>query len=57
MATNREFNLRIHRESLKRTARILRLREQGKTWAEIAQIMKISRQRAYQLGTKVPMVA
>ncbi len=57
MATNREFNLRLHRESLKRTARILRLREQGKTWAEIGEILKISPQRAYQLGTKVPMVA
>jgi len=52
MATNIEFNERLRRESLKRTARILKLREQGKTWAEIGQAMKISRQRAYQLGTK-----
>ena len=52
MATNIEFNERLRRDSLKRTARILKLREQGKTWAEIGEIMKISRQRAHQLGTK-----
>ena len=52
MATNHDYNERLRRESLKRTARIQRLRDQGKTWAEIGAMMKISPQRAQQLGAK-----
>ena len=46
------YNNRLRAASLKRTAKITKLRQEGLTWAEIGKLLKISRQRAQQLGSK-----
>jgi len=53
MATNIEYNNRLRAESLRRSARIAKLREKGMTWAQIGERLGISRQRAQQLGSKI----
>jgi len=52
MGTNNAYNDRLRAASLKRTDKINKLRQEGLTWAEIGKRMKISRQRAQQLGAK-----
>ena len=44
------FNKRQKAQAEKRRDRVLRLRAAGKTWKEIGRILRVSRQRAQQLG-------
>lgn len=52
MGTNNAYNNRLRAASLKRTAKINKLRQEGLTWEAIGKRLKISRQRAQQLGAK-----
>lgn len=46
------YNDKLSAQAEKRRIRVRALRAEGKTWAEIGARLKISRQRAYQLGSK-----
>ena len=47
------FNARLQREAEGRAERVLRLREAGESWQTIGSLLGISKQRAYQLATKL----
>lgn len=50
MSYRDEYNAKQRRLAAPRIAKVKKMREAGKTWAEIGQALGVSRQRAQQLS-------